>query len=217
MGYRMVHGGSGVTFPAVVRASHYHGAGILLDQAEKKLDVRTESGRDMLGFILPSYRRRSKYVVAHKDDQKKTMAYKNFGFKAFASERGLDKALNSRCVIFIMERKYPSIAKLSQVQIEIDILQTQLLNYKYRYSPPEPLPDSYPLKGRIREIFEPIIATGEHIGLDTSEIEKFAMKMESEKDSDLEDSDEWQILNYIRECIENNYVDAPEAIKYSEK
>jgi hypothetical protein len=217
VGYRLVHAGSGVTFPAIVRASHYHGAGVLLDQAEEKLTRKTESGREMLAFVKPSYRRRSKYVCAKKDEEEDVIARNNFGFKAFASERGLDRALNSRCITFQMQRDYPEVAKLSYIQSDLDEIQTQLLNYKHQFNKPEPLDNDFKLKGRIREIFEPIISTGKHIGLDVSDVLIFAQEMEKEKEEELIGTDEWEILNVIKGNEENERLfDAPEEISFKD-
>lgn len=217
VGYRIVHGGSGITFPAMVRANHYYNAGILIDQAETKLNQNTETGREMLGFVLPGYRKRSKYVVAHKEDQKKTMAYNNFGFKAFASERAFNPALTSRCIPFYMERDYPEIAKLSTVQNDLNDIQTKLINYKYKFNKPIELDNHFEIKGRIREIFEPIIATGKHIGIDVSDVIKFAQDMEKEKEEELQGTIEWEILNAIKGSEENErLLDAPEEISFKD-
>jgi len=217
IGYRIVHGGSGITFPAMVRANHYYNAGVLIDQAETKLNAHTETGREMLGFILPGYRRRSKYVTAHKEDQKKTIAYNNFGFKAFGSERAFNPALTTRCIPFLMERDYPEIAKLSTIQNELNELQTKLINYKYKFCEPVELDNNFEIKGRIREIFEPIIATGKHIGVDVSDVQKFAQDMEKEKEEELIGTDEWEILNAIKGTEENERLfDAPEEISFKD-
>jgi hypothetical protein len=217
LGYRMVHGGSGVTFPAMVRASHNYATGILIDQAEKKLNESTETGRELLGFILPSYRRRSKYVVAHKEDQRKTVAYNNFGFKAFGSLRKFNEELTSRCIPFQMERDYPEVTRLSNIQNELNSLQTELINYKYKFNKPVCLDDSFILKGRIKEIFEPIIATGKHIGLDVSDVINFAQDMEKEKEEELQNTIEWEILNAIKGNEENaRLFDAPIEMKYED-
>ena len=217
LGYRMVHGGSGVTFPAMVRASHFYKTGILLDQAEKKLSETTETGREMLGFILPSYRRRSKYVVADKEDPKKTIAYNNFGMKAFASERGFNEALTSRCIQFQMDRDFPEIAKLSTVQQEFNDIQTKLLNYKYKFDTPASLENNIVLRGRIREIFEPILTVGKHIGVDISKIIEFAKDMEKDKEDELQSTVEWSILKAIKGSQENEKLfDAPEEISFED-
>jgi len=217
LAYRTVHGGSGVSFPAMVRATHYYGSGILLDQAETKMNSNTETGRELLGFILPSYRRRSHYVVAHKEDQQKTISYNNFGFKAFASERTFNPALTSRCIPFHMERDYPEISKLSYLQDDFNLIQTKLLNYKFKFKPPEDLENDFVLKGRIREIFESIIATGKHIGVDVSDIIKYATDMETEKEEELAGTVEYDILKFIKGGEENQKLfDAPEILPFED-
>jgi len=220
LAYRMIHGGSGISFPAMCRGTHFYNAGILFDQAETHLNSNTPESRQKKAFVLPSYRRRSKYVVAHQEDQKKTIAYKNYGFKAFASERAFDPALTSRCIPFQMERDYPEIAKLSYIQDDLDILQNKLLNYKFKFKAPddiETLLDNFELKGRIREIFESIITTGTHIGVDVSDVTKYAINMEKEKEEELQGTIEYEILKVIKGEEENETLfDAPEEINFTD-
>lgn len=223
LGYRMMHA-SGVTFPAMVRASHYHGAGVLIDEIDNKIDKRTEGGRAMIDFLKPSYRKGSKYHVADKEDQTKIISYDNYGFKAFAGEKGgYDDAMFSRAIDFQMEQDYPDVTNLRYVQDELDTLQTKLLNYRFKFGDPSDLGETFQLKGRTREIFEPIIATCIHIGVEHDDILAYATALEAEKAEDIRSTDEWVIINAI-----NNYsnssnknqtlseIDAPEYMPFSE-
>jgi len=213
LGWRMVHGAN-ATFPAMVRATHYFQAGVLLDEAQNKLNPRTEIGQQMLDFIKPGYRRGSKYLVADKEDQEAIISYDNFGFKAFAGETFLDKAMMSRCIIFEMEKDYPEVDKISEVEEELNHIQTMLLNYKYKTNQPPELPEDCPLKGRIREVYENIIRTGMHIGVNVDDVIEYATRAEKEQVEEFRNSIEWEILNVLRNQVCNETLDdAPETIQ----
>ncbi|MCK4821234.1 hypothetical protein KA005_36045, partial [bacterium] len=216
LGYRMMHT-SGVSFPAMVRASHNWKAGILLDEIDNKVDRRTESGRDMIDFLKPSYRKGSTYTVAHKDDQDEIKTYRNFGFKAFAGEKGgYDRAMFSRAIDFQMEQDYPEIAELTDVQYELDMLQTKLLNYRYKTDNPPELNGSCKLKGRDREIFSVLIRTGTHIGIKTDDLIEFVQMVLEEKKDEIKNSDEYLILSTIKNHSIETLDDAPEVISYND-
>ncbi len=217
LGWRMVHSAT-ATFPAMVRATHFYNAGVLLDEVEHKLNSRTEKGQEMIDFIKPGYRKGSKYLVADKEDQERIISYDNFGYKAFAGEQIWDRALLSRCIVFDMEKDYPEIAKLSRVKKEINTIQTKLINYRYKTTDPPELDENCNLKhGRIRETFEGIIRTGMHIGLEIADIIKYAQEKESEQESDFRNSVQYDILNIIREHnINEKLDDAPTNIKFSD-
>lgn len=214
-GFRMIHC-SGVTFPAMVRASHFYNAGILLDEVQNKLNPRDEIGRQYIDFIKPSYRKGSKYTVADKEDQEKIISYNNFGFKAFAGEKGFDAGLMDRAIIFEMEQDYPEITNFNEIQSDFEMIRTRLLNYRYKLNEPE-LMNNGDLRGRTKEIYECIISTGRHIGLKTDDIIDYALGIEREKEEEFINTVEWEILNYIKlsEC-QNTLDDAPSEIYYGD-
>lgn len=217
LGYRIIHT-SGITFPAMLRVSHNYGAGVLIDEIDNKIDHRTESGRAMIDFLKPSYRKGSTYTTAHKDDQDDTKTYKNFGLKAFAGEKGgYDEAMFSRAIDFQMEQDNPEIYDLDTVADELSRIRTLLLNYRYKTDEPPKLDNDFSLKGRDREIYSHMIRTGMHIGIDTSDIIQFVETIKKEKIEELQNTDEWAILHAIKE-LENVQTldDAPESISYSD-
>ena len=216
IGYRMVHCAS-ISFPAMVRCTHFYGAGILLDEAQNKLNTRTETGQQYLDFIKPSYRRGSKYTVADKEDQKKTISYNNYGYKAFAGERGFDRAMSSRGIKFEMEQDYPEIERLSDIQQELNDMQTAFLNYKYKTDAPPDLPIDIGIKGRIREVYESVIRTAMQIGIPYDDIVEYAQARKKEQQDELSNSEEWEILHVIKSNEENEKLfDAPEVISFQE-
>jgi len=218
--YRMIHA-SHVTFPAMVRATHVFGAGVLVDEAQTKLNPRTEGGKEMISFLKTSYRRGSTYTVADKEDPYDLIVYKNFGFKAFAGERGSDYAMATRSITFYMDKSKPEIPDLKYVQNELDIIQTILLNYRYKIDDPPDLGIDFVLDGRMREIFEGIIATGKHIGIDIDDVIQYVKERKEEIESRLQDTIEYEILFAIHEIMnplippsEYGGTDSPERIYY---
>lgn len=223
LGYRMVHT-SGVSFPAMCRLTHFHHAGVLIDEIDGKIITKWEDGRKYLDFLKPSYRKGSTYTVADTENQEEIKTYKNFGFKAFAGETGgYDAAIFSRSLDFQMQQAYPEIPDLMYVQDKLNDLQTKLINYRYKFNEPDPLPLDYPLKGRDREIFSCLIRTAGHIGLDPQTILDYVEQRDAEKIETIQDSDEYQILKVIKgfeEGVYNRNVtlidDAPESISYGD-
>jgi rubrerythrin len=217
LGYQMIHT-TGVTFPCMCRYTDNYHAGILIDEIDNKIDTRTESGRQYLDFLKPSYRRGSVYATAHREDQDDTKEYENYGFKAFAGENGgRDLALRSRCIVFKMEQAYPKIPELRYIEDELNEMRNILLNYRYKFDDPKPLPFEFPLQGRDRELFSCIIQTAIHIGLDYEHVIKFITKRKEEKIETLRETDEYYILKTIYKISTNETLfDAPEFISYSD-
>lgn len=215
--WRMMDAGAGITFPAIVRNCHLYTAGILLDEAQHNLDPRSEGGKTLTNFIKPSYRKGSHYIVADLEDQSATISYNNFGNKCFASEKPLGQAFMSRTITFEMEQDYPEVKKLGNIQHELDTIQNNYLNYRFYAGEPPTIPDDCGLRGRILEIYEPIIRTGLHIGVDVQDIIDYAQEQKTEEVESLKNTVEWNVLNAIKNGEENQTtLDAPEQLPYSE-
>ena len=220
LGWRMIHG-SNCTFVAMIRASHVHSAGMLIDEVEDKLTHKTERGQQMLEFIKPAYRKGNKYIAGDKEDPYGIVSYKNYAFRAIAGEILRDNAMLSRCIPFDMEKDIPEIEDITDAQDDFDKIQTALLNYKYKTSTPPKLPEDFVLHGRIREIFESIIRTGMHIGVNVGNVIEFAQRYERETLLEFQNSIEREILQHIydseRSTTLDDYTDdAPETIKLKE-
>jgi len=221
LGYRMIHS-AGTTFPAMVRAAHYHNAGLLIDEANDRLNGKTDTGKELLNFVKPSYRKGSKYIVADKDNPEGILCYNNFGFKAFAGEQTFNTALFSRSIDFLMQEEEPKIPNIKYVQNELDNIQTKLLNYRYKTNNPPDLGIDFCLKGRLREIFESIITTGIHLNIDVEDVIKYATNLKQEKIDDQKGTIEYDVLLAIKQlsCISvqssvTMSEDAPEHLLYS--
>lgn len=217
LGYRMMLCSS-MSLPAMVRATHSYNAGLLIDEIDNKIDMRMESGKNYIDFLKASYRRGEKYRCADLENQDKIKSYSNYGFKAFAGEKGgYDDAIFSRAIDFQMEQVYPEVDELRAVQQEINKIQTVLLNYRYKTDDPPVLPDDIVLKGRDREIFSCIIRTAIHIGIDYKVVIDFIEERKKERQHEMENSDEYAVLKVLRDMACNPTLDdAPESISYAD-
>jgi hypothetical protein len=206
-----------LSFSTTYQTSEYN-AGLLIDEIDNKIDRRTENGRNYIDFLKPSYKRGQKYYTADLNNQRGIMEYRNFGFKAFAGEKGGgDQAIFSRSIDYQMEQDYPEIPNIKYQQEEIDRIQTILFNYRYKTTEPPHLGIEFELRGRAREIFECIIATAMHIGIEYEEFIEYAKAIEQEKIEDFRNSFEWEVLTAIKN-YENaeTLLDAPEIMKYED-
>lgn len=222
LAYRMIHS-AGTTFPAMVRATHFYQAGLIIDEASDRLNRKSETGREMLNFVKPSYRDGSRYTAADKDDPEKINSYRNFGFKSFAGERSFDLALISRSITFVMQQADPEVPELYYIQDELDELQTKLLNYRYKTGQPTDLGMDFVLKGRLREVFGCIISTAMHIGQPYQDIIDYALNIKKEQQEDLLGTLENDILVIIKSSEEmqttidgSELDDAPEYVHFKD-
>lgn len=216
LGYRAIQT-SNTTFVAMCRLTHYNNATVLVDEADTNLNPNTDEGKEFLRFVRSSYRRGSVYTTADKEDQEEVFSYRNFGFKAFAAEKAFNVALLTRCIVVNMEKDLPEHTELRYVQNQLDDLQNKLMNYRYTFNDAPDLGEDFCLKGRNREIFEAIIATGMHIGIDISDIIDFAQQRDKEEEEALEESEEHEILVAIKEMSEiGTLLDAPETMAISD-
>ena len=167
----------------------------------------------MLNFVKQSYKRGSKYLSSDKDIKEDVVAINNFGFKAFGGERSFDPALVSRGIDIFMEKADPVGQKLEYFVDEFDRIRTLLLNYRYKTNNPPDLGEIFELKGRTREVYESIIATGRHIGQETEDVIGFAKSCEKESDEELQGTVQFEILEFIKHGQEDGTLDdSPEIV-----
>jgi len=212
LAYRSVPA-STATFAAIARLSHHWHVTLTIDEANNRLNKRTERGAELLDFVKQSYKRGSKYISANLNDQDEVIVSNNFGFKAFAGERTFDPALVSRGIDIFMEKAEPPISKVEYANDEFARLRTMLLNYRYKTSDPPDLGENYVLKGRLREVYESIIATGKHIGQTVDDIIEYAQEQEKESEEELQGTIQYNILKIIKDHQEIQTLDdSPEII-----
>lgn len=196
---------SGVKQAAIPRLCHYHNVTLLIDEAHTKLNPRTESGAGLLEFLKDSYKRGSVYITCDNNNQAKLIVTRNFGFKAFAGEKSFNPALITRSLVFWMEKEEPEIAKLGYVDEEFSKIQTSLLNYRYKTDSPPDLGNNFVLKGRNREVFESVIATGMHIKVPVEDIIEYAKKRSKKEVDALRNTIQYEILCEIKKAEEHPF------------
>lgn len=201
------------TFSALGRLSHFHQVSITVDEANAQLNPNTESGVQLLNFIKQSYKKGSKYMLSDVDDAEECNAINNFGFKAFAGEKTFNPALVSRGIDIFMEKAEPIGRKLAYYQDEFNRIRTMLLNYRIFTDEPSDLGENFELRGRTREVYESIIATGKHIGQTVDDVIEYAQLCEQEAEEELQGTIEYEILLFMKSKQEHiGLDDSPEVI-----
>jgi len=161
---RMSIHSEGATRSAIVRASNGTNATLLLDEADNWLDER-DFDNQIMAVLNGGYRRRvfgggTLLTENTGKNQFEVKAYDSFGFKVIAGRNPLGPTLGSRCI----EIRIRKSNRLFPVHIDYDkvwTLRRKLLAYSERHKD-EPLEcrlvDEKIKDGRVREIFEPIMA-----------------------------------------------------------
>lgn len=208
---------SSITFTAVVRVNHNYSVTLLIDEIDTKTDERTEGGREYVDFLKSGYKKGAMYIASDLNDQKKVIAYNNYGPKILTGEKGIySESLLSRTLIFDMEQDYPEVFALSEVEEECEILRTKLINYRYKTNTPAQLETDVSLKARMREIFDCLFRTAKHIGITTGDILDYAKAIEEEAINEMQGTVQWDILNIIAELSCEGIDDAKENIKLND-
>lgn len=202
LGYRAPKA-SAIKQAAIPRLCHYWNVTLLVDEAHDKLNSRGETSAELLAFVKDSYKRGSTYITCDNNDQKKLFVTRNFGFKAFAGERTFKPSVLSRAIVFLMDKANPEVAKFNYVENDIQRLQTQLINYRVKTGVPPDLSNDFILKGRTREIFESIIATARHIGIQTDDIIEYAKERDNEIEEEIKQSTQCEVLEIIKKYIDD--------------
>jgi len=205
LGYRAPKA-SAVKQAAIPRLCHYWNVTLLIDEAHDKLNNKGEASAELLAFVKDSYKRGSVYITCDNNDQKKLVITRNFGFKAFAGERTFKPSVLSRAIAFLMDKGTPEIAKFSYVEDDIQKLQTQLLNYRFKTDSPPDLGNDFILKGRTREIFESIIATAKHIDVPIEDVIEYAKERDNEIEEELKQSTQYEVLEIIKKYVDNPHL-----------
>jgi len=171
-GYRMFNSVN-PSYAVMPRITHYHNGGLLIDEAHNTLKI----GSDKLAFIKDSYKKGSIYPVCDPNNETRIVARRNFGFKAIAGERSFDPALVTRGILFYMSKSKPELPFQYALKDFADI-RSKLLQYRLHKNEIPDLGPKYVLTGRVREVFESIIRTGIHIGIDVDDIVEYAQRQE---------------------------------------
>ena len=182
-----------ITPAAISRIIDTYGGTILIDQAEKLLRLTTDTGVSMYGMCLSGYRRGMKYTTADQNDQTKVISKNVFGPKAFTSERVFDPALTSRCITIRMHRNDPPSREIDYDWT--DMIRRMLLYYRYTFDYWDE--GKTILKGRVREMYAPLLRIVESGSRDLLIVENYARQEKASKEAELQTSDTAIILKTI--------------------
>jgi len=217
LGNRLVNA-SNISTKAMVRISHLYSAGVMVDEIHSKLGKKTDP--EFANFIKPSYRRGNIYTSCDLENQEEVYVYKNFGFRAFAGERLNERAIETRCIHFPMEKGDADIQKLSEIQDELDEIKIILLNYKVKTGEPPQIgiEDKFVMKGRKREIFEPLCRVAKQIEIPFDDVIEFANRRDKEEAEQLTNTYDYKVLKVIKEILETTNEDGKirETLGYKE-
>ncbi len=95
--------------------------------------------------------------------------------------------------------------EIAELQEKLKDLRTKLLNYRCKTDAPPDLGNNFVLKGRIREIFESIIATGMHINVIIDDVINHAKEKAKKQEDELNESIQYEILSIIKKHQENPF------------
>ncbi|GAI09996.1 unnamed protein product, partial [marine sediment metagenome] len=205
--------GPAVTPAALPRLIEKYHCNLLLDQAEVKLNTKTEMGQLLQGIFLAGYRRGQYYIIADPNDPDDVIIKDIYGFKALDSERLFSTALTSRSIIFSMKEAIPKKPIDDKEAMEkIRKLRSQLLWYRFMVKKPNPAAN--PLTGRTGEIFYPIITVARSLDKDVEEIIGFAKEKKKEFLEEMSGTETASILAYIQ--TKEYGIDEVEAVKIKE-
>lgn len=184
--------------PAVLRKQvEWFRCTCLIDQAEDQLSRKFEAGQQMYRLVAAGYKK-GMFVARCREGHPDKIDYDDpFGFKAFASTKSFDAAIDSRSIIIDMEEAVPE-------KLDIDKgwglrLRSKLLHWRLtQHSFPEH-PETK-LRGRTRELFSSLLAIAE-ITDAKAKVEKFAFEHHKARRMELLDEVKAGIVEAINSLI----------------
>jgi len=180
-----------------------------VDQAEFNFDVKTESGRENYSIWMCGYRRGQFYTRASQENHDDVIRKDVFGFKALASTRDFDEALSSRSIIFNMKEGDPEVKELEKIIPDIQRLRMQLLYFHLINNSPlsehiNAIYECSSATGRLREIYQPLVAVADFLAIDKSPIISFIERDRIRKMKIMQESLEGQIVLTIKEIMDED-------------
>ena len=179
-----------------------------VDQAERIFDQKRDYGIENYNIWTSGYRRDQYYIRSSQENTEKVELKRVFGFKALASTRTFDEAIAGRSIIIKMKEGYPEVDNPRLIMEDIQRVRMQLL-YMRLFA--KGMIDShiykindYDIKGRLKEIYLPIIAVADFFQLDLDDLVRFIEKDRIEKLKELQESLEGRIVTAIKEIIDED-------------
>lgn len=191
-------GVSTVSVASVPRAIESLRATLLIDEAHHQLLNGTDKANELLGIFKSGYKKGMKYTVCDYDDENKVIGRDVFGFKAFATTKSFHSDLHSRSIIYWMEEAEPEIKDMREIFDDARRIRSLLCAYRYLVDAPPNLDlAKIPLRGRILEIFEPILRVALQFELPIEDIIAYANLQRVQQRENLYNSIEALILQAI--------------------
>jgi len=180
-----------------------------VDQAEFNFDVKTEAGRENYSIWMCGYRKGQFYTRASQENSDDVIRKDVFGFKALASTRDFDEALSSRSIIFNMKEGDPEVKDINAIIPEMQRLRMQLLYFHLLNDSPlsdhlDAIYECSSATGRLREIYQPLIAVADFLDLNKAPIVSFIEKDKMRKIKIMQESLEGQIVFAIKEIMDED-------------
>ena len=205
-----------VTPSALCREITLYHPTVCVDQAEQLFDRKNERGAEMYNIFMTGNEAGQKYMVASKESDNELVARDVFGFKAIASTRVFDEALSSRSIIFKMKEGEPKIKEIGEESItRAKHLRNKLLYWRLCQQE-LPAADHPEIIGRLKEIYTPLLKMREVTGWNNNALVDFIRKDEIEKEKEMADTFEAEILRKIKSQWESlrgeGSIDSPSRI-----
>jgi len=199
---------SSISPAALCRMINHYKITPCVDQAERIFDQKRDYGIENYNIWTSGYRRDQYYIRSSQENTEKVELKRVFGFKALASTRTFDEAIAGRSIIIKMKEGYPEVDNPRLIMEDIQRVRMQLL-YMRLFA--KGMIDShiykindYDIKGRLKEIYLPIIAVADFFQLDLDDLVKFIEKDRIEKLKELQESLEGRIVTAIKEIIDED-------------
>jgi len=182
--------------PAVLfRQIDAFGCTCLIDQAEDELNRKYEDGAMKYAIVASGYKKGMYVARADKQDPSKIHYYPTYAFKALASLKSFDAAIDSRCIIMDMEEATPEREDIDTAWAEdlrAKLLAWRLMADKF-YETPETR-----LRRRTRELFLPLLWVAQLVGK-RDVIERFGQEHYRKRKKELPEEFRAALVDILRD------------------
>ena len=180
--------------PAVLRKQvEWFRCTCAIDQAEDQLNRKFEAGQAMYRIVAAGYKK-GMFVARCREGHPDKIDYDDpFGFKAFASTKSFDAAIDSRSIILDMEEAEPENLDLDDAWARD--LRAKLLYWRLSEDFVPQIVETQ-LRGRTRELFMSLLCLGAFTDC-KEQVEKFALEHQVARKMELLDELKAAIVDII--------------------
>lgn len=145
-----------VTPASLFRAIDLWNITLLVDEAERQITTKTETGQALYGCLNGGYKR-GVFALRTESEGERFIPtpYEVFGFKAFAATRLFDETLESRSIVINMVKALPKSILIDTK--EGAILRSKLLYWRYEHLGRIKLVMPDTKSGRLIEMYTPLL------------------------------------------------------------